>query len=139
MVYGIKDGKSGSVNPGVFFYFTKVTVASGDTVKIDQTDGPSPLPVFAVRDVSVYNSPSCAQFSKPSCGNVAGDCTFTITFSGGGTRTFIIRVRYDSQSIGDANVCPNPPTEVSTFETLVNNTLTSGDSLTVTKKPNASC
>jgi len=127
------------VTPGVFFYFTTVTVTSGASIKIDQTDGPSALPPFAVRDVAVYNSPSCTQFSRPSCGSTLGDCTFTITFSGGGTRTFIIRVRYDSQSIGGVTVCPNPPTDTYTFVTQVNSVPTASDSLTVTKKPGAAC
>ncbi len=138
IVYNItKQGKSGSVSPGVFFYFTTVTVTAGQTVTIDQTDGPSALPAFAVRDATVYNSPSCTQFSKPNCaaGDPVGDCSFTIATAG----TYIIRVRYDSQSIGGATVCPNPPTDTYTFETKFGSSVLTSDTLTVAPKPTAKC
>jgi hypothetical protein len=126
----------------VFFYFTTVTVTSGQTILIDQTDGASALPAFLVRDVTVYNDPSCTQFSRPNCASSdpAGDCSFSITFSGGGTREFIIRVRYDSGSLNRNNtlVCPNPPTDTYEFATVIGSELTS-DTLTVSKKPTAKC
>ncbi len=135
--YGVKGGDIKEVNPGVFFLFTHAaitsTVGTADEVSIDQSI--TQLPEIEIKDISVYYDPSCRIQSRPSCNNGATDCAFEI----GETGDFIIRVRYNSQSLKGTAVCPGLPTSTHTFATSVGGVQTTEDSLDVMPKPSASC
>ncbi len=135
--YGIKLGDIKEVTPGVFFLFTHAAITStagtADEVSIDQTS--TQLPEIEIKDVSVYDDPGCRVQSRVSCNNGATDCAFEI----GETGDFIIRVRYNSQSLKGADVCPDRPTSTHTFATSIDGVQTTEDSLDVMPKPLASC
>ena len=141
--YGVKDGKIvdmgiiNQVNPGVFFLYAQAAITStmltADQVSVDQLS--TQLPEIEIKDVVVYRDPGCVVQSRPLCNAGATDCVFKI----GETGDFIIRVRYDSQSLKGAEVCPGLPTSTHTFATSVGGVQTTQDSLDVAPKPSASC
>jgi hypothetical protein len=141
--YGVKLGKISEigevngVNPGVFFYFTYAsitdTTGTADEVSIDQTG--TALPEIEIKDISVYYGPGCDVQSRPTCANGATDCAFEI----GETGDFIVRVRYNSQSLKGTGVCPGLPTSTHTYATGVDGVETTQDSLDVSPKPTESC
>ena len=142
----MKNGVINNVTPGVFFYFTRVTVGAGDTVKIDQTSSAvapntTPFLEFVIRDVSVYATPSCTRLGAiAACAGVK-DCSFVIATAGG----YIIRVRYDSMSVAGTDVCLPAPPAVSLpanhykFTTLVNGGEIAKDEMDVKAKANTAC
>lgn len=141
--YDVRRGNLSGVQPGVFFYFTKVeissTVGTADEVTIGQSNDSGGLfDEFKIKDAVVYFDPSCNPLPKNSQPNCKGqtDCTFKI----GQTGDFIIRVRYDSKSIAGAAVCPLPlETSNYVFSTFVNGGLTTSDDIDLAPKANAHC
>jgi hypothetical protein len=141
--YDVRRGNLSGVQPGVFFYFTKVeissTVDTADEVTIGQSNDSGGLfDEFKIKDAVVYFDPSCNPLSKNSQPNCKGltDCAFEI----GQTGDFIIRVRYESKSIAGAAVCPLPlETSNYVFSTLVDGVLTTSDDINLVPKANAHC
>jgi uncharacterized repeat protein (TIGR01451 family) len=91
--YSVKSGKISQVNPGVFFYWVKVS--GGGTYTVTQTATP-PYKTFTLASgTAVFNS-SCSKIGAATFSqNAAG--TVTVTFSG--TGTFYIGIKYDSGAV----------------------------------------
>src|SRR3990172_8787127 len=145
--YGVRQKKINEGNPGVFFYYTPVTIAStagiADQVKIEQSR--TALAQFSIKFLRVWNPKAppndCSQlFTVAACVGLK-ECTFEV----GQTGSFIVQVQYDSQSIKGTNVCPdafsgiNLPTSTHTFSTKVAGALTTSDSLQVAPKAGSTC
>ena len=145
--YGVRQKKINEVNPGVFFYYTPVTIAStagiADQVKIEQSR--TALAQFSIKFLRVWDPKAppndCSQlFTVAACVGLK-ECTFEV----GQTGSFIVQVQYDSQSIKGTNVCPdafsglNLPTSTHTFSTKVAGALTTSDSLQVAPKAGSTC
>ena len=139
--YGVKKHDGGGineVNPGVFFYFTQVNIISTagtmDEVSILQS-ATGGFREFEIRDATVYSDPSCTSLLRVCDSGTLTDCVFELELTG----SFIIRVRYDSQSIRGFVVCPGLPSSTYTFETRLAGALQQTDSLVLSPKPSAKC
>ena len=137
---GQSTGLISEVNPGHAFDFTPVTIGSiagtADEVSIQQstTNG---FPEFTITQVQVLDS-SCNALFFATCqeGALPTDCTFEI----GSPGSFVIRVRFDPMSIsGSSAACPGLLSSTYAFETLVDSVITSGDTVDLDPKPNATC
>ena len=143
---GQSTGLIAEVNPGQFFYFTRVTVSdASDVIEIVQSSASAAFPEFKLTDVDLYNDPSCAvAINNQACNEGAygsiSDCTFNLA-----TGSYIIRVRYDPSSISGTDVClPAPPasdlpSNTYTFATKEDGVETTSDSVTLNPKSNAQC
>jgi hypothetical protein len=112
--YSVRNGLVSSVNPGVFFYWVKVTATAGsNTFTINQTITTGNFDSHYFNQASgsfVYtNFPSCTKVAIQSI-TTSGGVT-TVTFTAPTAGTYIIGVKYDSKSVvGFA--APSPTTTV---------------------------
>jgi hypothetical protein len=113
----VKGGSIGSVSPGVFFYYTRVSGATGDTVAITESHtGAAPTIPIQQKQVLLYSDPGCATLKwKTLTVNPDGTVTGTLPSSG----TFIISVKYDTSSL-KGKTAPVPPTSTYSFGTNLN-------------------
>jgi hypothetical protein len=109
-----KGGAIGAVSPGVFFYYTKVTGTSGDTVTITQSHtGSAPTIPIQQKQVLIYSDPGCATLKwKSLTVNADGTATGTLPSTG----SFIISVKYDTSSL-KGKPAPSPSTSTYSFGT----------------------
>jgi hypothetical protein len=95
--YSVKSGLINQVNPGVFFYYTDFTAASGTaSVKINQLPPGSydnPMAVQNNNQVRVYDA-SCNTYTNFTFGVADGDVTLNISGLTAGS-DYIISVKYD--------------------------------------------
>jgi hypothetical protein len=119
--YTASNGKIGqNVNPGVFFYWLKVTAVVGsNTFHVTEAATPTPFPIFLLGNaVQVFDS---------NCGGVTGSTvtqnsttgTVTASFSAGAGQagTYFLGIKYSSKSVAGFSV-PSPlPTYHYTFQT----------------------
>jgi uncharacterized repeat protein (TIGR01451 family) len=104
-----------NVNPGVFFYWDKVTAPAGtQTYTLTQSATPTPPGLFALGSGSgVFNS-SCSSVSATITPNADG--SVTITFNAGSSGgTFFIGIKYNAKSVAGKTVGPGDPTFTYTF------------------------
>ena len=96
--YSIKGGKVSAVNPGVFFYWIKVTaVAGSNTFTVTQAqDDAFPHFFDQASGTAVYNS-GCSKVGTQNI-TTSGGVT-TVTFTAPTAGTYIIGIKYDSKSI----------------------------------------
>ena len=111
--YSVSGGKiKNSVNPGVFFYFVKVTVPAGNnTFTITQTVTTGNFTGFfnMASGSNVFNS-SCNSLSETFAQDPATGA-ITVNFNAPTAGAYIISIKYDSKSIvGDP--APSPGTTV---------------------------
>jgi hypothetical protein len=107
--YSVKGGTISAVNPGVFFYYTRVTGTAGDTVTITQSHtGSAPTIPIQQKQVLLYSDPGCATLKwRALTVNPNGTATGTLPSSG----SFIISVKYDTSSLkGKSAPSPSPTT-----------------------------
>jgi hypothetical protein len=104
--------------PGVFFYYSKVTVPATGTVKVQEfnTTTPNTL-LFEVKDILVYTG-TCGSTSIVPASISGGIVTFNNVPAG----SYVIRVKYDSKSIVGATA-PTPTTQHYDFKTYYNSTV----------------
>jgi hypothetical protein len=113
----VKGGSIGSVSPGVFFYYTRVSGSTGDTVAITQSHtGSAPAIPIQQKQVLLYSDPGCATLKWKTL-TVSSDGTATGTLPSSGT--FIVSVKYDTSSL-KGKTAPVPPTSTYTFGTNLN-------------------
>ncbi len=148
ILYDVRNGKISNAVPGVFFYFTEVTIAStvgtADQVAIDQSSSIGAWKEFEIKFVRVWDPKTppddCAKlFTVDACAGQT-DCTFDL----GSTGTFIVQVQYVSKSIKGSSpiTCVSgTPTSVSvyTWTTKVDGAQVQSDLLDVKPKPGATC
>jgi len=141
--YSVSGGKISNAVPGVFFYFTKLTIASmlgtADEVRIDQSSSIGDWKEFTAKFVRVYNLSCVKLFEVAACAKKT-DCKFELGLTG----AFIIQVQYESKSIiGSSPITcvGGTPTSVSTYtwSTKVNAVQVQTDSLDVTPKSGSTC
>ena len=125
VVYSTKGQRISQVSPGVFFYYSTVTVAAGSsaTFLIDQSnDGPLGFANFAVlnnANIHVYTS-RCEDYRTFSSSQSNGDVAVTVN-NAGTNEDFVVSVKYEANSIAGTAAPPtNAPTVHYTFETKLN-------------------
>ncbi len=111
-----KNGTIGAVSPGVFFYYTRVTGSTGDTVDITQSHtGSAPIIPIQQKQVLLYSDPGCATLKWKTLTVTGGTASGTLPSTG----SFIISVKYDTSSL-KGKAAPVPPTSTYTFGTNLN-------------------
>jgi hypothetical protein len=118
LTYTVKGTKIGSVTPGVFFYYTKVTGSQGNTVDITESHtGTAPSIPIQKKQVLLYSDPGCATLKWRSL-TVNGDGTATGTLPSSGS--FIISVKYSASAL-TGQTPPIPSTSTYSYGTNLNN------------------
>jgi hypothetical protein len=111
--HNVKGGNITAVNPGVFFYYTRVTGTAGDTVAITQSHtGSAPAIPIQQEQVLLYSDPGCTTLKWKTLSVTGGTATGTLPSTG----SFIISVKYDTSSL-KGKPAPVPPTSTYTFGT----------------------
>ncbi|MCL5109400.1 MAG: hypothetical protein M1401_11130 [Chloroflexi bacterium] len=129
--YSVSGNKiSQSVNPGVFFYWSKFTSGGGSLTVVQGASQPAYL----------FKVASWAKLYDSNC-NFIRDLTLNAAGTGVqdtiGAGTFIVGVKYDSKSVVGLTK-PNPATVTYTFETKVNDVVVdqaAPPNLTLVKTP----
>jgi hypothetical protein len=132
LLYTLKGQNINAVSPGVLFYYSTVTVSTGDDITVNQTVvGSTPL-LSVQQDQAILWNLDC---TKAAGGTVSGNGS-TVTFSDVPGGTYIIGIKYTPDSV--KGVKPNPATSTYSFGTSVNGSLvfSSTDSVLLKKKPN---
>jgi hypothetical protein len=116
--YGLTTGNKIAQNaaPGVFFYFTEVTVGQGETLTVAQSHTGS-APVFLLHNTE-------SRIYTTMCGNVSATVaqdrqTGLITFGGLQPGTYVLRIKYSGKSMVGADA-PDPETSYYTFIAQLN-------------------
>jgi hypothetical protein len=111
MFYGTSNGKIGNVAPGVIFYYTKVTVAAGQTLTIAQSHtGTAPILGLQQNQAKLY-TPTCGAVSVSATQNAQ---TGLITFGAVQPGTYIVQIKWSPKSLTGFPI-PNPTTSYYTF------------------------
>jgi len=124
--YSVSGGNISSDNPGVFFYYEKVTITGGQTITVNQT---SSQPAYRMQVLN--SSTSQVQVYDASCNSVsAGTITLsdngtTVTISGLPAGTYIFSVKYTPKNLVGLPA-PSPSTVNFTFSTALNGSTVSG-------------
>jgi hypothetical protein len=108
--YSVKSGKINQVNPGVFFYWIKVS--GGGSYTVTQTATP-PYKTFTMASGTAVFNASCSKVNATFSQNSAG--AVTVTFSGSGT--FYIGIKYDTGAVVGQTAPANNGSIHYTFET----------------------
>jgi hypothetical protein len=121
--YKVRAGKISQADPGVFFYYTSVTVTAGQTVLIDQTASQSAY-IFPVQQapatsqVIVYDN-NCVKLNPQPTITILHSPTFDgVQITGLSAGTFIISVKYSANGVV-GRTAPNPTTVHYDFKTYV--------------------
>jgi uncharacterized repeat protein (TIGR01451 family) len=129
--YAVRNGKISQVDPGVFFYWVKVTATAGsNTFTIDQETDTTFDVYFATASGSAVYTSTCAKLGGTSITQSNGDVTVTFTASSAGT--YIIGIKYNTGTVKGATA-PSPSTVQYSFTT--SGTPNSTSSLNLVKKP----
>jgi len=109
--YAVKNGKVSAVNPGVFFYWVKVSaIAGNNTFTINQaiTTGNFDSHFFNHTSGSFAYNSSCTKINA----NIStSNGITTVSFNANAAGTYIIGIKYDSRSVQGFTV-PSPTTTV---------------------------
>jgi len=96
--YSIKNGQVSAVNPGVFFYWIKVTaVAGSNTFTVNQSQSDAFAHFFDQAAGSFVYSSGCTKVSVQSITTSTG--VTTVTFTAPSAGTYIIGIKYNSKSV----------------------------------------
>jgi hypothetical protein len=115
--YRVSGGKIGqNINPGVFFYFSTVTVNAGDVVTTSQTTTNSSGKLFLLNNghAFVFDA-NCNKIGKMASTN--GGATGSFTFATAGT--YVLRLQYQTKSLA-GTAAPSPANPTYTFDTAIN-------------------
>jgi hypothetical protein len=101
----------GNINPGVFFYFSTVTVTAGQTVTTSQEDGGGGLFLLNQGHASAYDL-NC---NKVATGTPTdGGATASFTFAQAGT--YVLQLQYSTKSLA-GNAAPSTSSVTYGFDT----------------------
>jgi len=110
--YSVKNGVIQQVNPGVLFYWVKVTVPAGNnTFTITQTITTGNFSTFmdVANGSNVFDS-NCNSVSPTITQNLTTG-TVTVTFNAPPAGTYFIGIKYSANSVG-GSPAPSPGTTV---------------------------
>jgi len=136
--YSVKDGRMNSVNPGVFFYYNKLTApASGDfSIKVQESStGSWPMIPTNKEQFILYNT-NCVKVANVTVGSNDGQATLKVNGAYTPGATYYFSVKYSPSSLSGSN--PGSPAAATySFQTLLNNQLqiTSGATVNIAPKP----
>jgi hypothetical protein len=134
--YTTKGSKINSVSPGVFFYYTKVSGTTGDTVNMTQENDATTAPSIPIQQgqVVLYNALTCKvlKWKTPPGLTVNTDGTATGVLPS--TGDFIIGTKYSPSSLKGQPV-PNPTTVKYTFDMELNGVKKDAATLNLVPKP----
>jgi uncharacterized repeat protein (TIGR01451 family) len=106
-----------NINPGVFFYFSTVTVSAGDIVTTSQsTSSTGTLFLLNNGHAFVWDA-NCNRFGNMAPTN--GGATGSLTFATAGT--YILQLQYQTKSLA-GTPAPSPANPTFTFDTAINGT-----------------
>jgi hypothetical protein len=116
-----------SINPGVFFYYSTVTVAAGATISTTQTTTNSSGALFELNQdhAWVYDG-ACNTVGNMTASANHSTGTFTATKAG----TYILRLQYSTKSLA-GSAAPSPQDPTYTFGTKVNNVTVPADNASI--------
>jgi hypothetical protein len=114
--YSLKSGKISEVNPGVFFYWVKVTVTSAGskTFTINQnivSTNNNFTKKFAFASGSNAFTSSCVAVKGTKITQNATTSAVTVTFNASAAGTYVIGIKYNSTSVKGVTA-PSPNTQV---------------------------
>jgi uncharacterized repeat protein (TIGR01451 family) len=105
-----------NINPGVFFYFSTVTVRAGDVVTTSQSTTSSSGKLFLLNhDHAVVRDANCNKVGNMTLTN--GGATGSMTFATAGT--YILQLQYQTKSLA-GTPAPSPANPRYTFDTEIN-------------------
>jgi hypothetical protein len=111
--YALKSGKINSVNPGVFFYWVKVSAPA--TYTITQAQSETSKPFLLGAGSNAYDS-SCNTIGGTSI-HQSSNGNITVTFSSNATGPFFIGLKFSTKNVV-GEPAPSPNTTVTyTFST----------------------
>ena len=126
--YKVSGGKIGqSINPGVFFYYSTVTVPAGGTITTTQTTNNSSGALFQLNQdhAWVYDG-ACNTVGNMTASADHSTGSFTVTSAG----TYILRLQYSTKSLA-GTAAPNPQNPTYFFGTKVNNVAVPADDASI--------
>jgi uncharacterized repeat protein (TIGR01451 family) len=130
--YGLKNGAINNVDPGVAFYFVKVTApGSSFTVTVNQTDNGS-TPPFDARQVQLFDG-ACNTLSNFTSSISTGTVTVNVTGATAG-QTYIVLFKIDPHSVVGA-ATPSPATVTYTYSTSLNGVAVPGSTQSINLAP----
>jgi uncharacterized repeat protein (TIGR01451 family) len=117
--YGVLGGMiRQNINPGVFFYFSTVTVNAGDVVTTSQSTTSSSGSLFLLNQGHAFVwDANCNKVGNMASTN--GGATGSLTFATGGT--YILQLQYQTKSLA-GTPAPSPANPTYTFDTAINGT-----------------
>jgi uncharacterized repeat protein (TIGR01451 family) len=104
-----------NINPGVFFYFSTVTVRAGDVVTTSQSSSSSGRLFLLNQGHAVVRDSNCNQVGTMTSTN--GGATGSMTFTTAGT--YILQLQYQTKSLA-GTPAPSPANPKFTFDTEIN-------------------
>jgi uncharacterized repeat protein (TIGR01451 family) len=112
--YSVSGGKiSQNVNPGVFFYYTTVTVGANSTVTVTQSNtAGGDLFFSALNGQANAFTGTCGNASGVTVSNIGTGATYHFTTAG----TYILSIKYQTKTIA-GDPAPSPSTVTYTFTT----------------------
>jgi len=112
LLYTLKANRINSVAPGVLFYYSRVTVSSGQTITVTQTNNGTTPPLGVQQDQAILWTLGC---TKAGAGTVTANGA-TVTFTAPATGTYIIGIKYTPEAVKDSL---NPGTVTYSYSTAV--------------------
>jgi hypothetical protein len=134
--YSVSGGNISTDNPGVFFYYEKVTITSGQTITVNETVDHTANYLLPV----LNGSTSQVQVFDAACNTIngatikigsTGTSPYTVSISGLPAGTYIFSVKYTPKAIV-GQPAPSPSTLTYSFSTAVNGTTVAGSTQGIT-------
>jgi hypothetical protein len=135
--YQVTKNKISNTQPGVFFYYIRITAPSPSfVIDINQTNDGSgnhgQVSLFHIQNddpnqIILYTQ-SCTKYGKAQVTSIGpGDVKVQVTGATTG-QTFILSLKYTPKSI-EGSVAPNPPTVAYAFKALLGTTPVPGSTV----------
>ena len=136
--YGVKSNKINNVAPGVFFYYSFVTVASnGSTLTVPETNLLGWKPIKTLNTQAFLYTTGCVKLGITGTESSTGT-TDTITYSNVPAGTYVIGIKYDTSTLVGQSVSKQGghyPTNTYSYITKVNGTDFGGSAASVDVTP----
>jgi uncharacterized repeat protein (TIGR01451 family) len=115
--YSVSGGEiRQNINPGVFFYFSTVTVSAGDVITTSQSTTNSSGKLFLLNQGHAFVLDSrCTKIGNMASTNGGATGTYTAQTAG----TYILQLQYQTKSIA-GTAAPSPDNPTYTFDTDIN-------------------
>jgi uncharacterized repeat protein (TIGR01451 family) len=104
--YSVSGGKIGQgINPGVFFYYTKITVPANTTVTVSESQNDAAALFQVHQDQARLYKGDCSSWTDGTLINGDTGASYTIATAG----TYIISIKYDTKSIAGTTAPTSDP------------------------------